>query len=384
MLTAEGCRARRTRLWNALEDKPDFLLVFQPQHLVYLANYFPSHYVFRTANSQAALLLRPDGSSALVADSMVKVFADEAHVDDVIAPVWYDGRHTAPIRGELLVETVLDQLRKTPGKHIGIEAAGAPAGILDRLAHQRGALRLTGIDAALHSLKRSKDPDELALIRHALWAADAGHAAGLEHIRPGMTELEACLLVHRAAELAVNDTALVYGDFASGPRTGQKGGPPTGRVIENGDLVLLDFSVVLRGYRGDTANTFVCGAKPSDQQRRLHEACLEAIAAGENALHAGALARDVDRAVRSAFDARHLAEKFTSHSGHGIGVGHPDPPYLVPDSSDTLVAGDVLAIEPGLYFPGDFGLRFEHNYLVTDAGCQRLSNHRLEIAQPGY
>lgn len=383
MITATGCQQRRRRLWDALPDKPDFLLISEPQHLVYLANYFPSHYVFRTTNAQAVLILGRDGSSVLVADSMVKTYADEAFVDDIATPVWYDGRHSAPIRGELLAQSVIDRLQSVPGIHVGVEASGTAAGIVERLGQQRGTLKLTTIDTVLHTLKRSKDPDELEAIRLSMRAGDAGHAAGLERIRPGMTEFEACLLVHQAAELVAGEPVLVYGDFVSGPRTAQKGGPPSHRVIERGDLVLLDFSVVVRGYRGDFANTFVCGAKPSDEQRRLHDACLAAIAAGEKLFKPGSLARDVDHAVRNSFDTQHLADNFTSHSGHGLGLGHPDPPFLVRESSDTLVVGDVVALEPGLYFPDQFGMRFEHNYLITATGHERLSNHRLEIAQPG-
>ncbi len=56
---------------------------------------------------------------------------------------------------------------------------------------------------------------------------------------------------------------------------------------------------------------------------------------------------------------------FTSHSGHGLGLGHPEPPYFVPNSTDTVQAGDVVALEPGLYIEGEGGMRFERNYLIT-------------------
>ncbi|MBL9124233.1 MAG: aminopeptidase P family protein [Planctomycetaceae bacterium] len=383
LITAEGCQARRRRLWDALNPRPDLILIAQPQHLSYLSNYYASPYVFRTANAQAVLILGADGSSTLVADSMVRGFAEEAFVDDIVAPTWYDGRHSAPIRGELLATSLLDALHKKPGVRLGVESSGVSAGVLDRLREQRGTLELVAVDAALHQLKRSKDPDELEILRRSLQASDAGYAAALKHVHPGMTELDACLLVHRAAAEAAGQPVLIYGDFVSGPRTGDKGGPPSQRVIERGDLVLLDYSVILRGYRGDVCNTFVCGAKPSAEQRRLHAACLEALTAGERMLRPGQHAREVDRAVRSSFDAQHLTANFTSHSGHGLGLGHPDPPYFVPESSDVLVAGDVVALEPGLYFPGKFGMRFEHNFVVTSGGPERLSNHQLELAQSG-
>ena len=384
MITAEGCQQRRRRLWDGLEDKPDFILMAEPQHLVYLANYAPSPYVFRTANSQAVLILGQDGSSTLVADSMVQPFAEEAFVDEIVTPSWYDGRHSAPNRSGLLADSVSERLRKIPGVRIGVEASGVAASAVDRLREERGNLQLSTVTPLLHQLKRSKDPDELEVLRLAIRCSDAGETAGLKKIRPGMTELEACLIVHQAAAEVAGEPVQVYGDFVAGPRTGDKGGPPSQRVIGKGELVLLDFSVVIRGYRGDVCNTFVCGAKPSDEQSRLHQACLAALSAGQAALQSGAPARGVDQAVRRSFAAQDLETYFTSHAGHGLGLGHPDPPYFVRESSDTLLAGDVVAIEPGLYFPGQFGMRFEHNFLVTAGGCEQLSTHRLEIAQPGW
>jgi Xaa-Pro aminopeptidase len=106
---------------------------------------------------------------------------------------------------------------------------------------------------------------------------------------------------------------------------------------------------------------------------------MDALAAGEKMIRAGVACRDLDRAVRDSFAAKHLAESFTSHSGHGLGLGHPDAPYLVPESSDTLVAGDVIAIEPGQYIKGVGGMRYERNYLVTDSGYETLSHLELKI-----
>jgi Xaa-Pro aminopeptidase len=387
MLTAEGCRIRRGRLWDRLPAPPDWIVLADPQHLVYFANYWQSPFVFRSANAAALLILGRDGSSVLVCDNMLQVFAAEAHVDEVAAGEWYRGAKTAPQRETLLVHTALERLRGCPGNSFGIETSAVPAGVIEGLRAARGGasstLTLTAVDAAIHELKRSKDPDEMTLIRRSMAAGDAAHEAALRGVRPGMTELEAYLLVSDAAQRAAGEQAQVYGDFVSGPRCETKGGPPSDRIIEAGDLVLLDFSVVVRGYRGDFANTFVCGRRPSDEQRRLYEACLEALSAGERAIGVGVHARDLDRAVRDSFAARRLAENFTSHSGHGLGLGHPDPPYLVPESSDTLVAGDVIAIEPGQYIRGQAGMRFERNYLVTAAGYETLSHLRLEIDQEG-
>ena len=199
-------------------------------------------------------------------------------------------------------------------------------------------------------------------------------------VRPGLTELDVYALIQRAAVEAAGRPAIVYGDVASGPRCeAEKGGSPTDRRIEAGDLLLLDFSVVLDGYRGDFSNTFVVGGVATAGQRELFDACLAALQAGEARLRAGTPAREVDAAVRRAFADRGLEAFFPHHSGHGIGLGHPEPPYLVAHSDETLQPGDVVTIEPGLYVEGVGGMRFEHNYLVTDDGYEMLSHHEIRI-----
>lgn len=383
MLTAAGCRARRDRLWNSLETRPDWIIIRDPQHLMYFAGYYQSPFEFRSTNAGAMLVLGSDGSSTLVADNLVEGYARDTHVDNVVTPIWYRGKESAPHREAMLVSSVLDHMKNCPGQRIGFEAAQVPVGVLEGLRSARGSLELVDADPTIHKLKRQKDDDELELIRLSMHAGEVGQAAALGHVKPGMTEMDVFWLVEEAVQRAAGRQARLYGDFVSGPRCENVGGAPTDRVIEKGDLVLADFSVVVGGYRGDFANTFVCGAKPNADQRRLYEACIDAITAGEQAARAGRPAREIDAAVRESFAAKNLAETFTSHSGHGLGLGHPDPPYLVPESTDTLMAGDIIAIEPGQYIKGVAGMRYERNYLVTEDGVECLSHHELQIEQPG-
>jgi Xaa-Pro aminopeptidase len=85
MLTLEGCRSRRQRLWQALPQKPDAILIADPQHLYYFAGYAQSPFVFRSNDAGAMLLLTPD-KAILIADSMVRIFLDVSFVDEVVAP----------------------------------------------------------------------------------------------------------------------------------------------------------------------------------------------------------------------------------------------------------------------------------------------------------
>ena len=381
MLTNDGCAARRERLWGALPAACDVLVVGDPSHLTYFAGYAPSPFVFRTVESGALLILEP-GRATLVADDMLGPFLDRAMVDERVAPTWYDGRHSAPYRRGQLVQSTLTRLASMPGRRIGVELAAVPAGVVEGLRAARPQLEIVDIGPLIRLLRRSKDADEIAVLSRSMRAGEAGLAAALEKVRPGMTELDAYLIVQNAAMTELGEQVIVYGDFASGPRCAtDKGGPPTSRKIERGDLLLLDFSVIVSGYRGDFTNTFAVGGGPTPGQRELFEACVGALHAGEAALKPGTAARDVDAAVRGHFRTLGLDQYFSTHSGHGLGLGHPEPPYFVPESSETLLPGDVVALEPGLYVEGTGGMRYERNYLITADGYETLSNHEIRIEQ---
>ena len=180
-------------------------------------------------------------------------------------------------------------------------------------------------------LRRSKDPDELALIRRAIRAGEAAHARALAEVRPGMTELDAYLLVQKAAQESLGEPAILYGDFASGPRTWtDRGGPPTARVIEEGDLLLLDFSVAVGGYRGDFTNTFAVGGGPTARQRELFEACVNALRVAEGKLAPGVPAREVDAAVRRLFGLLGFEKAFPHQYRPRDRPGPPRAPVLRP------------------------------------------------------
>ena len=150
-------------------------------------------------------------------------------------------------------------------------------------------------------------------------------------------------------------------------------------MLEPGDLFILDFSVVIGGYRSDFTNTLVVGRSPTADQQRLYDLCRAAMAAGEKELRAGRPCRTVYDAVRDVFDRAGVAEHFPHHAGHGLGLTHPEAPYLVREADEELWAGDVVTLEPGLYISGVGGLRIENNYLVTEQGYERLSNHTIAL-----
>ena len=379
MLTAAGCARRRDRLWASLEKKPDWILLSEPRHLMYFANFYATPFLFRSHNASAVLILGADGSSAIVTDNMLRMFAEAAHVDERLGAEWYTGKASAPERQGVLARAALEAMQRRGGAHLGFDQM-VPTQLALELAATREGLRPTMVNGAIASLMRRKDEDEIAILRRIVGAMEAAFGRAREGVRPGTTEVQAYSFVSAVVMERLGEQALVYGDFASGPRTEtEKGGPPTPRRIEKGDLFLLDYSAVLYGYRADFTNTWIVDGEPSARQRELSDICGEAMAAGERLLKPGSVGRDIHAALVGVFSKHGVAESFPHHIGHGIGLGHPEPPYFTERSGDVVAEGDVVTLEPGLYVEGVGGMRFERNYLITAGGFELLTNHTLGV-----
>jgi Xaa-Pro aminopeptidase len=411
MLSREGCLSRRQRLWGALPREIRWVLVADPRHVNYLSGFWVNP-LSHSAGERGLLFLERGGEAVLLADNFALSCAGSTpHVDRTIAEAWYDQRHGVPNRdhslfaalGRLgdrftpdggLVETewlpvgALEAMGWEPKRGVRSARAGAGGGGPARSEGARagaegrgaeGAAGETSLGSLLRELRRSKDSDELATLKDSIRAGEAGQRRGREVVRPGAGELEVYREVQSAALAELGMPAVVYGDFrANSPSLPNAGGPPTEYRLREADLLILDFSVVVGGYRGDFTSTIAVG-EPTGGQRELLDLCRAALAAGEALLKPGAAAREVYRAVAAPFAAAGRAGIFPHHAGHGLGLGHPEAPAFVPESEETLSAGEVVTLEPGAYAEGVGGIRIEHNYLITGGGFERLTHHSLEL-----
>lgn len=358
MLTADGCRSRRQRFLARLKPAGPVLLA-DPIHLRYFAN-FHCEAQSLGADFGGLLLLRPDGHATLFHDNRVPKSVELSHADERKPVHWYDGQTPGVGPRRMVLRSVVEQ---NGGR------------IHDSLADPGCA----GVYAVTHEMRRAKDPDEVALLKTCMTATDAGHAWARANVKPGMTELEVYAGMAGAVYAALGHWAVLYGDFTISPGSKKRGGPPTPHVLAAGETLILDYSVVVQGYRSDFTNTLVVGGKPTAEQQNIFGLCAAAIDAGAAALRAGATCQSVYDAVRNVFAAAGVADSFPHHAGHGLGLQHPEAPFLVRHSTETLIAGDVVTIEPGLYVDNVGGVRLEHNYLVTDTGYEQLSRHVLSL-----
>lgn len=381
MLTQVGCQHRQQRLWQLIPEPYQWLLFGDPRHVQYFCNFRVNPISF-SADQRPLLLLTRDGRTILLADNFARrsaaaeVFADQ----EVIVP-WYTHRKSVGNRDDALCAALQD-VRPIWSSDDGlIEPEGVSemvaACVTDRAAWQFHNDLIPGqttLGTVVRSLRRSKHPDEVCLLRHCIQAAEAGHARAFEVVQPGVSEFDVYLEVQRAAQEAAGQPCVVYGDFrATNAEVPKAGGLPTGYRLKEGDLMIVDYSVVIMGYRSDITNTIAVGT-PSTPQVKNAEACLAALNAAAAELQPGAKCRQIFAAASQVLQDWGTGP-LAHHAGHGLGMEHPEPPILTSESTDSLEIGDVITLEPGCYVPGVGGMRFEHNYLINEDGAEQLSRH---------
>lgn len=173
---------------------------------------------------------------------------------------------------------------------------------------------------------------------------------------------------------------MIY-DFLAGARTGEVSGFPTNYRIGVQDVIIADLLPRHRGVYGDMTRTFFVG-KPTDKQIYTYEILTEAMESTEEMLRPGVCAGQIYENVYKTFKKYGLEQNFPHHAGHGIGMGHYELPYFLRYEEEILQENMVVAIEPGLYYEKEFGIRIENNYLITADGAERLG--KLPVAMEEF
>ncbi|WP_190130000.1 aminopeptidase P family protein [Streptomyces mashuensis] len=339
------------------------LVVTPGPDLVWLCGYAPPAETERLT----ALLLVPDRKPLLVVPQLERPDAEKAPGAGAFElSGWTDGQDPYGLAAEFLAG----------GGRFGVSDN---AWALHLLALQRTLpeSRYGALTEALPMLRAVKDAYEVDRLAAAGAAADATFEAVVELPFAGRREREV------AADLArlLREHGHEQVDFTivgSGPNGANPHHEAGERVIEDGDMVVLDFGGLKDGYGSDTTRTVHVG-EPSAEERKVHDLVREAQQAAFEAVRPGAACQDVDRVARQVIRRAGYGEYFIHRTGHGIGVTTHEPPYLVEGEHLPLVPGMTFSIEPGVYLPGRFGVRIEDIVVCTESGGRRLNNTEREL-----
>ncbi|MFJ2519033.1 M24 family metallopeptidase [Cellulosimicrobium cellulans] len=250
--------------------------------------------------------------------------------------------------------------------------------------------RFTAFTDAVPTLRAVKDAQEVERLAAAGAAADAAFAQIREVAFAGRRERDVAADLDRFLREHGHEQV----DFTlvcAGPNGADPHHDAGDRVIEPGDLVVLDFGGLRDGYGSDTTRTVLVDGGTDDalaaQQREVYDVVRRAQQAGVDAVRPGATCQDVDRAARTVIADAGYGEYFVHRTGHGIGTTTHEPPYMVEGEDRPIEPGMCFSVEPGIYLPGRFGVRIEDIVVAfpPDApdGARRLntSTHDLQTVR---
>jgi Xaa-Pro aminopeptidase len=241
-----------------------------------------------------------------------------------------------------------------------------------------GGIELVPRRGLVESLRAVKEPEELEAIRRATEVTNRAYERLVEEPFAGRTEKELAWRMEQLFHDLGGDGLAFPVDVAAGPTAASPHAVPGERVVEEGELVLVDAGALLAGYCSDCTRTFAVG-EVSESLREAYEIVRDAQGAGLDAVRAGVSGRDADAVARAVItDAGH-GENFGHGLGHGVGLLVHEAPVLRPESADVLAAGNVVTVEPGIYLSGVAGVRIEDLVVVTEDGCEVLTSFPKEL-----
>lgn len=257
---------------------------------------------------------------------------------------------------------------------IGVDD-GMPARFVLPLTEMFPQSRFVLAGLALAPLRAVKDAEELTAMQRAADATDRLLPSVYASCREGVTETEVAQVIHNT--IAEHGWAASFSPIIG---AGANGALPHHHIgsatLQKGDVVILDMGVQVDGYCGDITRTVAVG-KASDEARRVYEIVYQAHQAGVQAVCPGATGHDVDAAARRVIEDAGYGTYFVHRTGHGIGLEDHEPPYIVAGNHVPLRPGECFSIEPGIYLPGQFGVRLENIVTVREDGTARVFNEAI-------
>jgi Xaa-Pro aminopeptidase len=258
------------------------------------------------------------------------------------------------------------------GRRVGLEDQSVTWAQQREYAGAFEGVELVPAGALVEELRRVKDAGEVDRIRRACAIADDAFAALLPRLADGLTEQQFALEL----EFAMRERGASGNSFdpiiASGPNGSKPHHMPSARVIGRNELVVCDFGCIVDGYCSDMTRTVSLG-DPGPDARHVYDVVLASQQAGRARVAADVECAEVDRASRDVIAEAGWADAFSHSTGHGVGLEIHEAPRVASTAGDTLLVGDVVTVEPGVYLPGIGGVRIEDTVVVSAAGAEPLT-----------
>jgi Xaa-Pro dipeptidase len=259
-----------------------------------------------------------------------------------------------------------------PGKRLGVEFLNMRVLELKQLEKYAPGCQTLDAGGVLSQLRMTKGAEEIEYMRQAIRITEQALQQVADFIQPDRTDSETVAEL-KIAFLRAGAEGMSFEPIVGvGPDSASSHVVPSGRVIEPGDLIVIDCGVTYQGYIADITRTFAVGPV-APQWERVYEIVKEANAAGRAAVRPGVPAQEVDRAARQVIAQAGYGEYFVHRTGHGLGLEVHEPPYIVEGNEELLQAGMTFTVEPGIYLPGQGGVRIEDDVLVTSQGAETLT-----------
>jgi Xaa-Pro aminopeptidase len=283
---------------------------------------------------------------------------------------------------DILARTAEGLAALAPGAaRVGFEASLA-YGAADRLRALTAGVEVVPVDGLVEGLRRVKSATEIAATRHASDVLEEVYAELAAGPLVGRTEAEVAWWIERRIREAGFPQLSFEPIVAAGPNGALPHADPGPRVIERGDLVVVDIGARgAAGYCSDCTRTFAAGGPPAPAAAEDYALVLDAQLSGLGAVRPGAVGGLVDQTARAVIEAAGWGGLFGHGLGHGTGLEVHEAPTLRRGSEDVLEPGNLVTVEPGLYRPGRWGIRIEDHVVVTESGHEILTGFAKDLVE---
>ena len=302
-----------------------------------------------------------------------------------------DGRYTEQAGHEVpdlervtysdaLASALAEQVSRLGVRRVGFEADHLSVRSYERLSDALEGVDLVACDDEVGRIRWIKDDEELASLERAQTVTDQAFDDVLETLAVGVTEqqiarnLEALLRRDGADGLSF-DPIVAFGENAAEPHH-----EPGHRMLEEGDVITMDFGALFGAYHADMTRTIAFG-EPASELKKIHDIVRQAQQAGIDAVHEGATGAEVDAAARGVIEGAGYGDAFSHGLGHGVGLDIHEGPRLGREFTHVLPARAVVTVEPGIYVPGLGGVRIEDMVEVTADACRVLGNASRDLIE---